>query len=72
MANSWFDGRQMVAVVLTLAFSALLAGVSWLVFGARLRLDPDADQNDRLNLLCYFLAAVPVVFVIIFFAVEHL
>lgn len=62
----------MVAVAFTIALCVVIAGVFWLVFGARLRMAPDASTNDVLNLICYFLLALPVVFVFVFFAIERL
>lgn len=62
----------MVAVIFTFMLSLLIAGVFWLVFGARLRMAPDAGTNDGLNLICYFLFVLPVVFVFVFFAIERL
>lgn len=65
-------GRFMVALLLTLGLSLVLAGLLWLGVGARLRLNPDSEQNDVLNLISYFLLLLPFAFLFVFFVVERL
>jgi len=62
----------MPAIVLTLALVLLLASISWLVLGSRLRLLSDPKLNDRANLAAYAAILLPFVFVLVFYLVEHL
>ena len=59
----------MAAVFLTLVLALLLAAVALLIAGSRLRLSQDDERNDRLNFAAYYLAALPLSFVLIFFGV---
>jgi len=61
----------MAAIVLTLALTAIVSGIVWLILGNRLNLHEDARQNDVLNLLSFAgILAVPI-FLIVFFAMER-
>ena len=59
----------MAAVILTLVLSLLLAAAGLLIGGSRLHLSQDSERNDRLNFAAYYLAALPLSFVLIFFGV---
>ena len=59
----------MAAFVLTLATSLFIAGGQWFAIGSRLKLSSDAQQNELLNFAAYFLGALPVSFVLIFFGI---
>jgi hypothetical protein len=62
----------MAAVVLTLTLTVILAGLLWLMLGARFALDPDPRQNEILNLLAYGVAILVVVLPVVFFVIERL
>jgi hypothetical protein len=62
----------MSAIILTLALVVLLASLGWLLFGSRLRLVADPKENDRANLAAYAAMLLPLVFVLVFYLVEHL
>ena len=62
----------MHAVVLTLAVAFFVAAGLWLTIGSRMKLNEDARQNDILNVLVYFGAALVPSFVVIFFLLERL
>ncbi len=57
----------MAAAILTFLLSLLLAAAGLLIAGSRLRLSKDSERNDRLNFAAYYLAALPVSFVLVFF-----
>ncbi len=57
----------MAAVILTFLLALLLAAGGLLIVGSRLRLSKESDRNDRLNFAAYYLAALPVSFVLVFF-----
>lgn len=59
----------MAALILTLILTFLLAGLLWFVLGSKLSLADDARGNDLANLLVYFLALLPVSFVLVFFGI---
>lgn len=62
----------MPAIILTLALVFVLASIGWLLLGSRLRLVADPKLNDRANLAAYAAILLPLVFVVIFYLVEHL
>lgn len=53
--------------VLTLAGALFISGAFWFSVGSRFRFAVDEQQNELLNFSAYFLAAMPVSFVLIFF-----
>jgi hypothetical protein len=54
---------------MTTLFAFLLGGCAWLLAGSRLSLDAeDHQRNDILNLIGYIAAALPLAFVLVFFA----
>lgn len=57
----------MAAAILTLALAFLCGGGLWLGLGARFALSDEQEQNQLLNLVVYVGAAVPPIFVIVFF-----
>ena len=57
----------MAAFVLTLIGAVFIAGAAWLGLGSRFRLVDDDERNDRLNFAAYYLGALPVAFVVVFF-----
>ena len=60
----------MAAVVLTIIGALFIGGGAWLALGSRFKLNPDdAENNDLLNAIAYFFAAIPVSFVIVFFGI---
>ena len=59
----------MSAVILTFTGTIVTAGCLWLLLGSRLALSEEVDQNSKLNLVAYFLGALPVVFVLVFFGI---
>ena len=58
--------------ILTLALSLFIAGGIWLTVGSRLQLSEDENQNEWLNFAAYYLGAVPLSFVLIFFGIGGL
>lgn len=62
----------MSAIILTLALVLLLASLGWLLFGSRLSLVADPKQNDQANLAAYAAMLLPLVFVLVFYLIEHL
>jgi len=66
-SHYWFIG--MAALILTLILTFLLAGGLWFVLGSKLSLADEDRENDLANLLVYFLALLPVSFVLVFFGI---
>lgn len=66
----WFFG--MPAIILTLALVFVFASIGWLLLGSRLRLMADPKLNDRANLAAYAAILLPLVFVVVFYLIEHL
>ena len=62
----------MSAIILTLGLVFLLAAIGWLLFGTRLQLVADPKQNDLANLAAYAAVLLPLVFVVVFYVLEHL
>ena len=62
----------MPALMLSLGSSVILGGALWLLIGTRLKLNPDASQNDILNIFAYVAALLPVCFGVVFFVLERL
>jgi hypothetical protein len=57
----------LAVLILTFAVSFFLAGALWFSLGSRLNLSDESDKNQLLNLIAYFLGALPFGFVLIFF-----
>ena len=57
----------MAVVLLTVIGAFFLAGLVAMIVGSRFRLDADEQRNDALNFVGYFLGALPIAFVIVFF-----
>ena len=49
--------------------SLFLGGLVWFLRGSRFGLSEDEDTNDLLNFGVYFVGAVPLCFVIVFFVI---
>ncbi|MDE0691502.1 MAG: hypothetical protein F4Y86_10675 [Gammaproteobacteria bacterium] len=62
----------MPALVLSLGSAVILGGGLWLLIGARLNLNPDATQNDILNVFAYIAALLPICFALVFFVLGSL
>ena len=56
----------MAAGILTLVLTFVVAGGLWLGIGARLKLNDDAQQNELLNLVAYYVIGLPFVFFVVF------
>lgn len=61
----------MAAAILTLVLTFIVSGTMWLALGNLLSLHVDDRQNDVLNLATYAITLLPIVFVIVFFAMER-
>jgi len=57
-------------VVLSLVVSTLLAGIAWLLLGARVAASEDPEQNNIFNFVIYLLVALPFVLALIFFGMQ--
>ena len=62
----------MPALMLSLGSAVILGGGLWLLIGTRLKLNPDASQNDILNIFAYVATLLPICFGVVFFALEKL
>lgn len=62
----------MAGGILTFIFSAVVAALAWLGIGSRFRFAPAEHTNHLLNLGAYALLALPFMFVIVFYLVEHI
>ena len=60
----------MAAGILTLVAAFLVGGGAWLLVGPCFQLSRQVQINDLLNLAAYVGAALPVVFVVVFFLLE--
>lgn len=59
----------MAALILTFISAFVLAGFSWLLLGSRFSLREAVADNDMANLMAYFVAYIPITFVIVFFGI---
>jgi len=59
------------AAILTLVLTMIVAGTLWLTLGSRLQLHSDPRQNDILNLSLYAGVLLPLLFLVVFFAMEN-
>lgn len=59
----------MAALILTLLGALFLGGGAWLGLGNRFNLDANEERNDLLNFLAFYVGALPVSFVLVFFGV---
>ena len=60
----------MAGVVFSLVFSLIIAGVAWLLLGARFRLNTEPETNNMLNILCYLVIALPFAVAMAFFGLQ--
>lgn len=60
----------MVGVVFSLVLSVIVAGVAWLLLGARFKLANVPESNNMLNFLCYLLIAMPFAIAMAFFGLQ--
>ena len=61
----------MVALILTLVLAFLVGGTAWLSIGSRLKLNPEGDINEVLNLIVYVGIALAPVFVVVFYLLDR-
>ena len=61
----------MAAAILTLVLTTVVSGATWLSLGNLFRLHRDDRQNDVLNLATYAVAMLPIIFAVVFFAMER-
>ena len=61
----------MAAVILMFVLSFVVGGSVWLALGSRLNINDGAQLNDLLNLLSYMLIALPLIFIFVFYVLEH-
>ena len=61
----------MVALILTLVLAFLVGGTAWLSIGSRLKLNPEGDINEVLNLIVYVGIALAPVFVVVFYILDR-
>jgi hypothetical protein len=59
------------AAILTMVLTTIVSGATWLSLGNLFRLHGDDRQNDVLNLATYAVVLLPIVFTIVFFAMER-
>lgn len=57
----------MAAILLTMICSLFIGGGLWLALGSRFSLSDDEEQNERLNLILFFVGSLPLSFVLVFF-----
>ena len=55
---------------MALVLSLLGASVFWLILGELMALSTHEEQNSMLNFLIYFLCALPVAIVVVFFGMN--
>ncbi|TVS19114.1 MAG: hypothetical protein EA417_01365 [Gammaproteobacteria bacterium] len=55
----------MAAILMSVVLAVVVGGIGWLLLGNRFTLDPDAHQNEMLNLGLYVAIAFVPVFVIV-------
>ena len=60
----------MAGIVMALVLSLLGASVFWLILGELMALSTHEEQNSMLNFLIYFLCALPVAIVVVFFGMN--
>ncbi len=59
----------MAAFILTMILSLFLGGIVWFAAGSRFAFSEEQDRNDLLNFGAFFIGAVPLSFVIVFFVI---
>jgi hypothetical protein len=59
------------AAILTLVLTTIVSGATWLALGNLFRLHGDDRQNDVLNLATYAVVMLPIIFAVVFFAMER-
>ncbi|MBT7334518.1 hypothetical protein OAO27_00985 [bacterium] len=62
----------MSVLILTVVVSFLLGGGLWLALGSRLSFRDDPRENDKMNVVVYFAAMLPLSFVLVFFGIVAL
>lgn len=60
----------MAGVVFSLVLSFMVAGAVWLVFGARVQISREPEQNSTLNFFLYLLIALPFSIATAFYALQ--
>ena len=60
----------MPGVVFSLVLSFMVAGVAWLLFGARVQVSREPEQNSVLNFFLYMLIAMPFAILLAFYALQ--
>lgn len=60
----------MPGVVFSLVLSFMAAGVVWLLFGARVQVSREPEQNSILNFFLYLLIAMPFAIAIAFYLLQ--
>ena len=61
----------MAAAILTMVLTTIVSGAIWLSLGNVFRLHSDDRQNDVLNLATYAVVLLPIIFAVVFFAMER-
>jgi len=60
----------MPGVVFSLVLSIMVAGVVWLLFGARVQVSREPEQNSLLNFFLYLLVSLPFNIAIAFYVLQ--
>ncbi len=60
----------MPGVIFSLVASFMVAGFVWLLFGARVPISREPEQNSILNLFLYMLIALPFAIGLAFYALQ--
>lgn len=60
----------MVGAVFSLVLAVVVAGVAWLLMGARFNLSQVPESNNILNFFCYLVIALPFTVAMAFFGLQ--
>jgi len=60
----------MPGVVFSLVLSFMVAGTVWLLFGARVQVSREPEQNSMLNFFLYLLITLPFAIAIAFYVLQ--
>ncbi len=60
----------MPGVVMSVVLSTIVAGVAWLLLGARVNASSDSEQNNILNFFFYLLVTLPFAIAAVFFGLQ--
>ena len=60
----------MPGVIFSLVLSFMAAGFVWLLFGARLQVSREPEQNSALNFFVYMLIALPFAIALAFYVLQ--